>query len=150
MFWLIILLCVALDQFTKYLVVSHMALGQSIPVIENVLHITYVLNEGASFSLLQGQKWFFIVVTIIVLIVMCFVWHKIPKEDKWLRWSIAVFIGGMLGNFIDRVRQGAVIDFIDIRVFPIWNVADSLLVLSLIAIAIKVLLLETKRKQNHD
>ncbi|MCR4962261.1 MAG: signal peptidase II [Firmicutes bacterium] len=147
MFWLIVLFCIGLDQLTKYLVVSHMTLGQSIPVIPNVLHITYVLNEGASFSMLQGQKWLFLVITLAVLIAICCLLRKIPKEEKWLRWSMAVFVGGMLGNFIDRLRQGAVIDFIDIRVFPIWNVADSLLVLSVIAIAILVLRTETKRKQ---
>ncbi|MEG2213386.1 MAG: signal peptidase II [Clostridiales bacterium] len=136
MFWLIIAGCLFLDQFTKYLVVTHMTLGQSIPVIENVFHITYVINKGASFSLLQGQQWFFIVLTLVVVIVVLVLLRYIPKQNKLLRYAIAVFLGGTLGNFIDRVHQGAVIDFFDIRIFPIWNIADSFLVISLIVICV--------------
>lgn len=149
MFWIIVVFCLLFDQITKIIISANMIPGESIPVIDGFFHITYVLNEGASFSILQGQRYFFVILTIIVLAIVIVLLRYIPKDDKIFRYSIAVFIAGTLGNFIDRVRQGAVIDFIDFRVFPIWNVADSLLVISLIIIAIKIIISDKDKKKDE-
>ncbi|MCL1816119.1 MAG: signal peptidase II [Clostridiales bacterium] len=129
MFWICIAAVVILDQLTKYAVAANLALGQSWPLIDGVVYFTYVMNKGAAFSLLQGQRWFFIVITIVVLAVMLWFARGIPKSDRLLQSTLALFCGGALGNLIDRLRFGAVTDFIDFRFFPIFNVADSCIVI---------------------
>lgn len=145
MFWLIIAACVILDQATKLLVTSSMALGDTIPVWENVFHITYILNRGASFSILQGQRWLFLVITVVTLVVIFFLLRYIPHSYRRLRVAIAVFCGGTLGNFIDRLLHGAVVDFFDFRVFPIFNVADCCICCSVAAICLMLLFGREKR-----
>lgn len=134
MFWLIFLTATALDQLSKWLVVSNMQYGESIPVIDQVFHLTYTLNRGASFSILQGQRWFFVIFTLIVIAACIYLQTKIPRDYRLLRAMMALFCGGSVGNFIDRARQGAVIDFFDFRVFPVFNIADSCIVVSIIII----------------
>jgi signal peptidase II len=139
MFWMIMVAAVVLDQASKQLIVHLMELGESIVAIPGFLNFTYILNEGASFSILQGQRWIFIIVSIIVLILVFFALKYVPKRMRLFRAFIALFIGGMLGNFIDRLYLGAVIDFIDLGWFPIFNVADSCISISVAAICIMLL-----------
>jgi signal peptidase II len=106
-----------------------MQLGQSLPLIDGLLYVTYVLNKGAAFSILQGHRWLFLVITPVVLAVMLLFARVVPKSDRLLRIALSLFCGGALGNFIDRLRLGAVTDFIDFRFFPVFNVADSCIVI---------------------
>lgn len=132
MFWICFVLVVLLDQSVKYAVSAHMQLGQSLPLVEGLVYFTYVLNKGAAFSILQGQRWFFLIITVGVIAVLLWYVRGVPKHDKLLRTALALFCGGALGNFIDRLRVGAVTDFIDFRFFPIFNVADSCIVIGVI------------------
>ena len=157
MFWIILIVAVGVDQLTKYLIVNSLALGESIPVIINFLDFTYTLNEGASFSILQGQRIIFIIVTLAVLAIIFFLLRKIPKDMKLFRAFIALFCGGTIGNFIDRLHTGAVIDFIDLGWFPVFNIADSCICVSAIAICLMLLfgkpgslLSSKKEKTNHE
>lgn len=157
MFWIILVLAVGLDQLSKYLIVTSLALGESMPVIDGFLQFTYTLNQGASFSILQGQRVIFIIVTLLVLGLIFFLLRKIPQDMRLFRAFIALFCGGTIGNFIDRLHSGAVIDFIDLGWFPIFNIADSCICVSAVAICLMLLfgkpgsLLSAKKaKEDHD
>lgn len=123
-FWLIIITILALDQGLKLVVQRNMELNQSIPVIENIFHLTYVLNPGAAFGILADKTIFFIFATVIVLGLIGYYYYRTPKEKTWLRLGLNILLGGALGNLIDRVRTGHVVDFFDFRIWPVFNIAD--------------------------
>lgn len=125
---LIALLIILIDQLTKLLVVNTMSQNESIPVINNIFHITYVHNFGAAFGLLAHHTGFFILVTVVVLLFILTFLRYLPKEQKLLRAALVLQLGGASGNLIDRVRVGYVIDFFDFRVWPVFNVADIAIV----------------------
>ena len=114
---LLALLVVLLDQATKYYVVTHFALGESVPVINNVFHWTFILNRGAAFGMLEGSRWLFVLIAVAVI-------GGVAKSGVMACWGTALFAGGALGNLIDRTTRGVVIDFFDFRIWPIFNVAD--------------------------
>ncbi|MDO4731944.1 MAG: signal peptidase II [Bacillota bacterium] len=130
MFWFIILFCLALDQISKYIVSSSMQLGESIPVLGEFLQLHYILNDGATLSMLSGHRWFFVGLTVVVLAVVLYLHYQIPKDYKAFHIALAFFIGGTLGNFIDRLLYGAVVDFIDTPVLAIFNIADCFITVS--------------------
>jgi len=140
------------DQLTKQLITRTMELGQSNRVISHFLYITYHRNSGAAFGILQGQMLFFYVVTAIAVIAIILWLIKIDfKKDLILAISLALILGGALGNFIDRVIYQEVIDFIHTiwwgNSFPIFNVADIALVCGAILMAVDVLILDRRRKK---
>ena len=151
MFWLLFAVLLVIDQVTKYLVSSSMELGQSFPLIEGVFRLTYVHNDGAAFSILQGQRWFFVVITLIALVAIVFVRYKYYKNDKWMTAALAVLAAGALGNLLDRFLYGYVVDFFDFYLinFAVFNFADCCIVVSLIFISILVLKTPSKGK-NRD
>ncbi len=125
---MIAVLVILFDQLSKLLVVNTMSLNQSIPVIPNVFHITYVHNFGAAFGLLAHRTGFFILVAVAVVLLLLAFLRYLPKEQKLLRAALVLQLGGAAGNLIDRVRVGYVIDFFDFRVWPVFNVADIAIV----------------------
>lgn len=125
MFWIIAVVVVAIDQFTKYIALSSMAELQSIPLIPNVFHLTLVLNPGAAFSLFANRTSFFIIVTLLAVFISVYFYYKAQPNTFLLRLGIAMQCGGAVGNLIDRIRLGRVVDFFDFRIWPVFNVADS-------------------------
>ena len=121
---IIAILVVIIDQFTKYYVQSHMALGESIPVIENIFHWTYILNDGAAFGLFAGARWIFIAIAFFVMFCVCYFRKDIAELGSWSTYGTCLFAGGAIGNLIDRARTGVVVDFFDFRIWPVFNVAD--------------------------
>jgi len=113
-----------LDQITKYMIVSNMTEGMSIPVINQVFHLTFVLNPGAAFGMLEHNREFFIIMAIAVLMFVVYMRKKILEEPLTVQIGIALFVGGALGNLIDRMKTGLVVDFFDFRIWPVFNVAD--------------------------
>ena len=150
MFWLCLLFVVLLDQIVKYLVSANMHLGESQPLVEGLVYLTYVRNSGAAFSILQGQRWLFLVITPAVLGVMLWYIRGVPKSDKLLRLALALFCGGALGNYLDRLRFGAVTDFIDFRFFPVFNVADSCIVIGVALLGWCILIRSKKDDDKED
>ncbi len=124
-FYVIILVLIAADQISKYAIEAGLDLNQSIPLIDGIFHITYIRNFGAAFSILQGKQPFLIVITFIALAAVIVYLTLKRKESHWaLSLSLAFIAGGGIGNLIDRIRLGYVIDFLDFRRFPVFNVAD--------------------------
>lgn len=122
--FLAFVLVIVIDQLTKYFVVTHFALGESVPVIEGVFHWTYILNPGAAFGMLEGSRWLFVVIALAVIGGIWFCRRAIHKEGPMTEWGAALFAGGAVGNLIDRTLHGLVIDFFDFRIWPVFNVAD--------------------------
>lgn len=133
---LLILILIALDQLTKYIVVVTMPLSFSIPLIPSFLALTHARNFGASWSLFQNQMPFLIGVTMVALVVMINWYIRLSKGWSFERLGLVFMIGGTLGNFIDRLILGYVVDFIDVIIFgydfPIFNVADTALTFGVI------------------
>ena len=150
---IIIALAIAADQVTKAIIMANMARQQTIPVIGNVVRLTYILNEGASFGIFPGARIFFLVATAITLVVLSVYMVKARrKQPRWLRVCLSLIFAGAAGNFIDRLfinavvngelKKGLVRDFIDLSgmYFPwIFNVADACLVVGSIMLAIYLL-----------
>lgn len=118
------LLVVLVDQATKYFVVQHFAVGESVPVLENIFHWTFILNRGAAFGMLEGSRWLFVVIALAVIGGVLYLRKEIEQSGVLACMGAALFTGGAVGNLIDRTLQGVVIDFFDFRIWPIFNVAD--------------------------
>ncbi len=135
---------IVLDQLTKKWAVGVLKDGSSIKIIGDFLRFTYAENRGAAFSILQDQRLFFIITTVVMLAVMAYIYFKTKNITKLSKLSIAMIAGGAIGNFLDRLRLGYVVDFIDVRFgsfynFPIFNIADSFVVCGTILMIILIL-----------
>lgn len=128
-FWLTALVTLVLDQASKELVQRLMWEGQSIPVIPHIFHLTYIRNPGAAFGLFAYRTGFFIVVTLLVVAGALVAALRLSPGRHMLRLSLGLVMGGALGNLIDRVRFGLVVDFLDFRVWPVFNLADTAIVI---------------------
>ena len=118
---------VAADQVTKLLVLQNIPLYGSVDAIPGLFHFTYVQNTGAAFSSFQGMRWLFVALFVILTAALIFEYFKKPMGfTTFERWCIAAIYGGGLGNMIDRVRLGYVVDMIQTEFmnFPVFNVAD--------------------------
>lgn len=112
------------DQAVKWFVQGHMELGESIPVILNVFHLTYIMNPGAAFGILKYQHGFFLGIVVVLFAAYGWMRKRIPPKPAYFPMAIGLLLGGALGNAIDRVRLAGVVDFLDFRIWPIFNVAD--------------------------
>lgn len=126
--FLMIILLVFLDQFTKYLAVIHLEDKPAIKIIDGVLELNFLKNSGAAFGLLQNQKVFFILVAVMILCIIAYVLFRMPDDKKYniMHILLVMIASGAAGNMIDRVRNDYVVDFIYFVIinFPIFNVAD--------------------------
>ncbi len=127
---LISLLTVAADQLTKWLVRMSLSPGQSLPFIPGILHLTYVQNTGAAFGLFQGHPAVFVVVSILVAGWVTLELVRSQHPTRLTTLALSFMLAGALGNLIDRVRFGYVVDFLDLRVWPVFNLADSVITIS--------------------
>ena len=123
----IIAASIGVDQIVKAIVSSNMSVGETIPVIEDVFHFTYIRNEGAAFGMLSNHRWVFMIISTVALIALSVYLFKFCKERMLTRIGIALIIGGGIGNMIDRIILGYVVDMIDCRFidFYVFNIADS-------------------------
>ena len=128
----IILFAIFLDQYSKYLVIADIKPIDTLPLIPDVFHLTYVENTGAAFSLMTNKQIFLILMTLIFIGVLIYFLIKIPdtRENRIINISLAFIIGGAAGNLLDRLRLNFVVDFLDFRVikFAIFNFADVFVV----------------------
>jgi len=149
-FVFIVLVTLLLDQFTKYTITSRMLLGESIPVFPPVFYITYILNPGAAFGMLANHTTFFIVVSLLVIVGVLLGYRYLPRERIGVRLAAGLVVGGALGNLIDRARLGRVIDFLDFRVWPVFNLADMAIVIGALLLIIDIWRSDKKEQQRVD
>ena len=134
---------VAADQITKYLTVANIALYQDVEFIPGVLGFTYVQTTGAAFSSFEGQQWLFAVIFAVFTAAVLWEYFKKPMPfSRFERWCVAAIYGGGLGNMIDRVRLGYVVDMIETKFmnFPVFNVADCFITCGCIAMLVSLIL----------
>lgn len=127
---------VFLDQLTKFLVKSNFSLNESIPVIRNIFHLTYIHNFGAGFGILQEQRIFLIIISLLVAGFVAYYLKKVKDNEKTLQLLLGFVLGGTIGNLIDRILYGYVADFLDFMVWPVFNIADSFVTIGIIGLVI--------------
>ena len=138
------------DQAVKSIVQSHLTLLQSVPVIEGVFHLTYIQNTGAAFSILEGQKVLFILLTSLVsLLILGYVIKNRRSGSRWLLIPLTSVAAGGIGNLIDRIRLGYVVDYLDFRIWPIFNIADMAVTVGCGFLIIYFFVIEPKNKKKN-
>lgn len=135
---------VILDQWSKYMAVLHLQGTDGVDLIPGVFRLTYLENRGAAFGVLQGQQWFFYIITAVILVAVLLVYRRMPAGRKFLplRVCAVLIVSGALGNLIDRLGQGYVVDFFYFELidFPVFNVADIFVTVSAVLLAVLLLL----------
>lgn len=142
-FLLVFAVLLAADQYTKHLAIVYLKGKDSLKLIDGVLELHFVSNAGAAWGMLEGKKYFLLIMGIIILVALLFCLFKIPDHKKYrvLYFVAGATISGAAGNMIDRIRYGYVVDFIYFSLidFPVFNVADICITLSVVVLAIIVL-----------
>lgn len=134
-FYLIALLIVVCDQVTKQLVLSALPVGESHRILGPILSLTHTRNAGGAFSLLQARAPVFVIVGVVAVVAMVAAFHRLRGAELPIATALALALGGAIGNLIDRIRFGYVIDFFDIHVWPIFNIADSAITIAICVLA---------------
>ena len=150
-----VVILVLLDQYTKLLAIAHLKDQSAFVLWNNVFELHYLENRGAAFGIFQNQRWFFVIMTVVILVIVSWFYGRTPVEKRYLPLRICMIIltAGAIGNFIDRLFRGEVVDFVDVLIplinydFPIFNVADAALTVGVVLIFIFILLDERKQKK---
>ena len=137
---------VILDQLTKAIVVSQMALYEEVPFLPGLIRFYHTRNTGAAFSMFSDNRWVFMVFSVIAMIIMTYLLVKFHGRHWLLSVSLAAVLGGGIGNMIDRVLSGYVVDFLDFQFmkFAVFNVADIFVTCGSVALAVYILFIEPK------
>ncbi len=145
-FFLLMLLILSVDQISKYIAVDRLS-DASVTIINGVFDLTYVQNTGGAFGLLRDEKWFFLIGIPIILIAVSVYMLKNARKSTMVAVSTALIMGGAVGNYIDRLRLGYVIDFLDFKVWPVFNFADTSIVIGTLLLGF-YLLFSNERTNN--
>lgn len=146
-----------LDQWTKILILSHFQYGETYPIIQDIFHFTYVRNPGAAFGIFRDfpelfRKIFFLSLPPIAMVVILNILRTVEESDLWQIFALSMIFGGAFGNYIDRIRFGYVVDFLDFHYknvwsYPAFNIADSCIVSG---IGILLVLMFVRDRQNKN
>lgn len=138
------------DQISKILVTNLIDINHSIEIIKKFFYLTYTHNTGAAFSILTGQRILLIVVALVILFILFNYIRKSKIEDKIDKLAFSLIIGGSIGNLLDRIVRGYVVDFIDVKIFgydfPVFNLADTFIVVGVFILFISII----RKEKNHD
>ncbi|TFB07944.1 signal peptidase II [Candidatus Atribacteria bacterium MT.SAG.1] len=142
---------VLFDQASKFYIQHNMDIGESIPIIKGIFHITYIENSHTAFGLFKYQTTFFVIAVLISVILAILIYKRVIfKKDSFMYIPLTLVLGGAVGNLIDRARiDGRVIDFIDFRIWPIFNFADTAIICGTLILLVHFLFY-TKQKQNKE
>mgnify|MGYP001561201341 CR=1 FL=1 len=140
---IIVFIVLFLDQLTKFLVTKNLELNNSIPVIQGVFNLTLVHNRGAAFGIFKNQFYLFILSSVAAVILIYSILRKNKRNNSYT-FSLSLILGGAIGNLIDRVSLGYVVDFLDFRVWPVFNIADSAITIG--AVSLGWLIFKTEKK----
>ena len=136
--WILSLFILGLDQVVKYLIIGNFHLYTSVRVIPNFFYITYARNDGAAFGIFEDGRWYFIILSLIAIASVIGYIFSDKKIEKIEAISYALVLGGILGNLVDRIIYGYVIDYLDFYIFgfdtPIFNIADSCIVVGILIV----------------
>jgi len=144
---------IILDQWTKWLIVKNMEFGERISVWDPWFGILSHRNRGAAWGMLEGQMWLFSIVTIAVIGAIIYFYHKEAKGKPLFQVGLMLLLGGAVGNFIDRLFRGEVVDFVDVLIpimnydFPIFNIADAALTIAVVVLMIGLIAEDKKEKK---
>lgn len=132
------------DQYSKSLIRQNLALGESIPVLKNILHFTLVENTGAAFGLFKNSASFFVIISALAIFVISGLIIRYIRKGVFLsrpalHYGLVLIFSGAIGNLIDRLKFGYVIDFIDVRIWPVFNIADSCITIGTLLLALTFL-----------
>jgi len=144
MIFIIVLPVLVFDQLTKIVVTKSLSLYQSIPVIQGIFHITLVHNRGAAFGILKNQVPLFIITSLLAIVL---IYHHLKraayKKLSLMDMSLSFILAGAIGNLIDRIFLGYVVDFLDFRVWPVFNIADSAITVGAVLVGYSILFKKT-------
>jgi signal peptidase II len=151
--WIIVSILVAvIDQATKHIILQNIEMGEKIPVIDGFFYITLHKNTGAAWGILQNARLFFLV--LIPVIAAFIVYHMLKRENRLLRFSLSLVLGGAAGNYIDRIKWGEVTDFLLFYIgsyeFPIFNAADVAITCGTILLAIYLIFIHKEPLGKQD
>ena len=132
-------LVLIVDRLTKYILFRNLSPGESVRVVPGMFHITLVLNSGAAFGLFKGQSVFFTVSTALVIVFICLYIIRGGCKDLFMLTALGFLLGGAAGNLIDRILFGYVIDFLDFRIWPVFNIADASITIGAFILAVKLI-----------
>jgi len=139
------------DQVTKALVVANLAIGEKTQLLGDLVQVWHAQNRGASFSLFQGWSIVFLIVSVLSIAMVAYFHRSLRDQSPWLHLLLGIVLGGTLGNFIDRLRQGYVTDWLSIGIgdtrWPTFNVADSSLVVGIGILVLYLLLSRPDRRE---
>jgi signal peptidase II len=130
---------VLLDQISKTIVMRALYPYEAVHCLGGMVRITHVRNPGAAFGILQNQVWLFATATFLVASLVLTFYRRVPRSDWCMKLGLALGLGGSLGNLVDRLRFGSVIDFIEIEPFPVFNLADCAIVAGVILLLFAIL-----------
>lgn len=145
---LITVLVFIIDRVVKLYIINNFSLYESKMFIGKIVSLTYVRNTGAAFSILRGRRTFFIIMTIVMLFLIIYLYNKVLEKNIYSKISVGLILGGALGNFYDRIVYHYVVDFIDFHFFPVFNIADSALVIGTIILSIIIWTSDKKTETN--
>jgi len=146
-YFAIVSLVVFLDQLTKYLAIEYLKPIPTFPIINGVIHFTYVENKGAAFGMFSNNRWVFMVISVVAILgILIYSMIEMKKLSPLTFFSFALIVGGGIGNMIDRTISGFVVDFIDFRLinFAVFNVADSFVTIGAFALLVLIIFVEFK------
>jgi len=133
MTWALVLGVLLVDQISKFFITKNLFLNQSLPIINNIFHLTLIHNQGAAFGILKNHHYlFFFTGSLAVILIIL---NLKDKKNRIYRFSLGLILAGALGNMIDRFFLGYVIDFLDFRIWPVFNIADCAISLGAILLA---------------
>ncbi len=134
---------IAVDQITKYIALTRLKPVGNVTFIKGFMDFTFVENRGAAFGILNGKTWLLLIIAVVICVVLIAAMKKMPdtKEYKWLKWTLMLIVAGAVGNIIDRLVRGYVVDFFEFTfiTWPVFNMADIYVVVGTILMAILVL-----------
>lgn len=140
-----------IDQLIKFLIVNNVQLNENINVLGDVFKITHVRNDGVAFGLFSGMQWLFIVLTVLMLAAIIFYMFKKRPDSKLFYITVALIVGGGIGNLIDRICYHYVVDYLSLSFFkPVCNFADYCITIGVILFAVYLLFLADKKDKNKD
>lgn len=144
-FWLAVVVVLALDQWSKHAIVTSFFAGESRIAIPHLLYWTYVRNHAGAFGLFGTQPWLLVGMALVVLVLFYFAFRDQAQRSPFVRIAFGMIAGGAIGNIVDRFHYGYVVDFVDLRWWPVFNVADSC-----ITVGVVLLLLSSMRGESAE